>query len=416
MSASAMRRHPGWMRLLLAIGPGLVVMLADTDAGSVITAAQSGAQWGYKLLGLQFVLIPVLYMVQELTIRLALGTGRGHGELIATHFGRFWARVSVACLVISCFGALVTEMSGLAGVGQMFGIPAWQTTGVTALAIFAMVLSASYRGVEKVAILLGLGELGFLAVAWAAHPDGGDMVRQNLHLPWDNRDFLYLVAANLGTTVMPWTVFYQQSALIDKGLDRSDLRAARLDTFGGAVVCQVVTAAVLVAAAVALGSGDVPSGLEDVPEIGRAFASLLGSGFGKLVFAAGLGGGSLVATIVVCLTAAWTMGEVTGRHHSLAEHPARAPWFYASFGVLIAAGAALVASGVDLVGLSIAVGVLNAILLPVVLGGLFVLARRTLPEGLRLGGLYALVVAVLFVVTGVLGLVSGVLGAFGGGG
>lgn len=411
-----MRRHPGWMRLLLALGPGLVVMLADTDAGSVITAAQSGAQWGYRLLGLQFVLIPVLYMVQELTIRLALGTGRGHGELIAEHFGKFWARLSVACLVISCLGALVTEMSGLAGVGQMFGVPAWLTTSMTALVIFLMVLSASYRGVEKVAILLGLGELGFLVVAWAAHPDLQAMATQSVQLPLGNRDFLYLVAANLGTCVMPWTVFYQQSALIDKGLDRSDLRAARLDTFGGAVVCQVVTAAVLIAAAVALGSGAVPSGLEDVPAIGRAFASLTGSGFGRLIFAAGMGGGALVATIVVCLTAAWTIGEVTGRHHSLAEHPAQAPWFYGSFGVLIAAGAALVASGIDLVGLSIAVGVLNAILLPVVLGGLFMLARRTLPDGLRLGGGYALVVAAIFVLTGGLGLVSGVLGAFGGAG
>jgi len=314
--------------MLLAFGPGLVVMLADTDAGSVITAAQSGAQWGYRLLGLQFVLIPVLYMVQELTIRLGLGTGRGHGELIATHFGKLWARLSMATLVISCLGALVTEMSGLAGIGQMFGIPAWQSVGATAVVIFTMVLSASYRGVEKVAILLGLGELGFLVVAWAAHPNGAEMLQQSVHMPLGNRDFLYLVAANLGTCVMPWTVFYQQSAIVDKGLDRSDLRMARLDTLGGAIVCQVVTASVLIAAAVALGSKAVPTGLEDVPAIGHAFAALVGSGWGRWVFAAGLGGGCLVATIVVCLTVAWTLGEVTGQQHSLADHPMQAPWFY----------------------------------------------------------------------------------------
>jgi len=409
-----MRPPSAWMRMLLAFGPGLVVMLADTDAGSVITAAQSGAQWGYRLLGLQFVLIPVLYMVQELTIRLGLGTGRGHGELIATHFGKLWARLSVATLVISCLGALITEMSGLAGIGQMFGIPAWQSVGMTAVVIFTMVLSASYRGVEKVAILLGLGELGFLVVAWAAHPNGAEMLHQSVQLPLGNRAFLYLVAANLGTCVMPWTVFYQQSAIVDKGLGRSDLRTARFDTLGGAIVCQVVTASVLIAAAVALGSKAVPTGLEDVPAIGQAFAALVGSGWGRWVFAAGLGGGCLVATIVVCLTVAWTLGEVTGQQHSLADHPTQAPWFYGAFGVVLAAGAVLVASGVDLVGLSIAVGVLNAFLLPVVLAGLYLLARRVLPDGLRLSGAYRVVVAVVFVLTGGLGLIAGVLGVFGG--
>ena len=401
------------MRALLAIGPGLVVMLADTDAGSVITAAQSGAQWGYRLLALQFVLIPVLFIVQELTVRLGLGTGRGHGELIAEHFGRLWSRVSVACLIVSCLGALVTELSGLAGIGQMFGVPAWQTVSLAAVAIFMMVLTASYRGVETVAILLGLGELGFIVVAWAAHPSASEMLTQSAQFPVGNRDFLYLVAANLGTCVMPWTVFYQQSALVDKGLDITHLRAARLDTLGGAIVCQVVTAAVLIAAAVALGGGAVPQGLEDVPAIGAAFAALVGSGFGRVIFAAGLGGGALVATIVVCLTAAWTIGEVSGRAHSLADHPTQAPWFYGAFALLLAAGAGLVASGVDLVGLSIGVGVLNALLLPVVLAGLYILARRALPESLRLRAGYAALVAVVFVLTGALALIAGVLGALG---
>src|SRR5271167_1370285 len=102
-------------------------MLADTDAGSIITAAQSGAQWGYRLLALQLLLIPVLYVVQELTVRLGLVTGRGHGELIRDHFGAGWAWLSAGTLVIACIGALISELSGMAGVGLMFGIPAWQT-------------------------------------------------------------------------------------------------------------------------------------------------------------------------------------------------------------------------------------------------------------------------------------------------
>src|SRR5215469_11710393 len=98
-------------------------MLADTDAGSIITAAQSGAQWGYRLLLLQVVLIPILFIVQELTVRLGIVSGKGHAELIRDQFGRGWAWVSVATLVIACIGALLSELSGLAGVGLLMGVP-----------------------------------------------------------------------------------------------------------------------------------------------------------------------------------------------------------------------------------------------------------------------------------------------------
>src|SRR5208337_334248 len=107
-----------WKRFLAVAGPGIVVMLADTDAGSVITAAQSGAQWGYSLLLLQIVLIPILYIVQELTVRLGAVTGKGHAALIKQHFGLGWAWLSVATLIVTCLGALLTEFAGLAGAGR----------------------------------------------------------------------------------------------------------------------------------------------------------------------------------------------------------------------------------------------------------------------------------------------------------
>ncbi|MBV9384885.1 MAG: divalent metal cation transporter, partial [Chroococcidiopsidaceae cyanobacterium CP_BM_ER_R8_30] len=109
-----------WRHFLAVFGPGLVVMLADTDAGSIITAAQSGAQWGYKLLAVQFFLIPILFVVQELTVRLGLVTGKGHGELIRETFGLPWALLSIGTMAIACVGALFTEFSGLTGVGLLF--------------------------------------------------------------------------------------------------------------------------------------------------------------------------------------------------------------------------------------------------------------------------------------------------------
>lgn len=401
-----------WRRILAQFGPGLVVMLADTEAGSVITAAQSGAQWGYRLLLVQFLLVPLLYMVQELAARLSLGTGKGYGELIRHRFGRAMALLSVLTLVVSCFGALVTEMGGLAGVGQIFGVPAWQTITLLIVLILVMVATGAYHSVEKIVLVLGLFELAFLIIAWKSSPDIGVVLHDIYSLPLSDHNFLYLLAANIGTCIMPWAIFYQQSALIDKGLDISHLKITRIDTLCGALLCQVITAAVLVAAASAF---DQHRGmqLDSILEISNAFSMVLGTTWGHVVFAIGLSGGALVATVVVCLTAAWAIGEATGVHHSLEHHPLDAPWFYSAFALMLVVGGILVLSGVNLIRLSIAMGVVNALLLPISLGFLYFLARTELPQSLRLSGPYGGVVAMVFLMTAVLGLYASVVGILG---
>jgi Mn2+/Fe2+ NRAMP family transporter len=400
-------------RAALTIGPGLIVMLADNDAGSVITAAQSGARWGYRLLLLQLAIFPLLFVVQELCVRLGLATGKGFGELVRLRFGRKLGSLSVLTLLLSCFGALVTQMSGIAGVGQLFGIPIWQTTSVVVALTLLMVWTGSYHTVERIAILFGLFGLAFVVVAWKAKPEPQHVLAQLSQFPVADAGFLYLVAANLGTSVMPWTVFYQQSALIDKGLSILDLRIARIDTLVGALVCQILTASVLVAAAATLGAHAGAGELDNIPEIARAFTAALGSGYGRVVFAVGLTGGAMVALIVVCLSAAWAVGEAMGRRHSLEQHPGQALDFYAAFTVMLLGAGLIVCSGVSLVRLAIATGVANAVLLPLVLGCLYRLARTELPPELRLQGLYAGAVATTFVLTASIGFCAALVGSIG---
>lgn len=397
-------------RLLAAVGPGLIVMLADMDASSVITVAQSGAQWGYRLLLLQLLLLPLMFMTQELTVRLGLCTGRGYGELVRQRYGKTVAMLATAILLLSCFGALVAEMSGLVGAGSLFGIPPWQTLTLLVTLILGMVLTGSYHAVERVVIAIGLFSLAFLVMAIKAHPEGEQIVHQMWQLPITDHGYLYLVAANIGTSIMPWAIFYQQSALIDKGLNSGQLRAARVDTLLGAVLCQVLTLAVLIASASTLGMHH-ERGLDNIAQIGEAFGTLIGPTWGKAVFAIGLSGGALVATIVVCLTAAWAMGEAMGVRHSLEQHPLDAPWFYGPFAALLITGAVLVGSGVNLIRLSIAIGVANALLLPLVLLLLFLLAQRALPDEHRLKGRYALLVGISFTLTAALGLYAGITGS-----
>ena len=177
-------------RFVAVLGPGLVVMLADTDVGSIITAGQSGVQWGYRLLLLQLVLIPILYMVQELTVRLGIFTGRGHGELIKETFGRAWAWISVGGLAVATGGALLTELSGVAGVGELYGVPRYVSLAIAGGALLLVVLTGSYRRVERAAIVVGLFEFAFFGVAWAAHPNLAEMAGQAVRIPFADKGYL----------------------------------------------------------------------------------------------------------------------------------------------------------------------------------------------------------------------------------
>jgi hypothetical protein len=270
-----------------------------------------------------------------------------------------------------------------------------------------MVVTGSYRSVERIALFFGLFELAFLVMAWRAAPGLAAIVQQAGELPLRDPGYLYLLAANLGTSIIPWALLYQQSASVDKGLGLRHVRGARLETLAAVVLCQTITSALLIAAGATLGGGGA---LNTVAQIETAFTATLGPAIGRAIFVVGLSGGALVATIVVCLTLAWSVGEVLGVRHSLEHHPRQAPWFYGSMAVMLAAGGALVASGIDLVSLSIAAGVLNALLLPVVLGFLYRLARTALPEPLRLRGAYAVVVAVAFLVVSGVGVWAGIGG------
>jgi Mn2+/Fe2+ NRAMP family transporter len=315
-------------RFLTVFGPGIVVMLADTDVGSVITAGQSGVAWGYRLLLLQFLLIPILYIVQELTVRLGIFTGRGHGELIRETFGPGWAWFSACGLGIATAGALLTEFSGVAGVGELYGLPRGLTLPIAAEALLAVVLTGSYRRVERAAIAVGLFEFAFFFVAWAAHPDIHAVLAGTLAIPFHSKAYAYLVAANIGAVIMPWMIFYQQSAIADKRLCPEHFAAARWDTGLGAVVTQLVMAAVVVACAATIGRQTPNASLDTVGQMAQALTPFLGTAIGNAVFGAGVLGAGMVAAIVVSLAFAWGLGEMAGFRRSLEHRPFEARWFY----------------------------------------------------------------------------------------
>jgi len=393
---------------LAMFGPGLVVMFADTDAGSVITAAQSGAVWGYKLLLLQLLLIPVVFMVQELAVRLGLVTSKGHGELIRDHFGQGWAWLSVITLMVACLGALATEFAGVAGAGLLFGIPPWLSVSMAVLLLSVVAWTGSYLSVERIAILIGSFELVFLAVALWARPNAAAMFSGLTQVPWRQPGYMYLAVANIGAVIMPWMVFYHQSAVVDKGLKAKDLRASRRDTALGAIITQLIMIAVLVAVAATIGVHRSGESLNTVQQIADALTPFLGKTVGTILFALGMVGASLVAAIVVSLAIAWGLGEVSGYQRSLKYELRKAPWFYAIYTAMLVIGGIMAVSGINLVNLSVGVQVMNAALLPIVLGFLYLLARRALPEPYRLQGGYSVLVGVVVATTSILGVYAAI--------
>jgi Mn2+/Fe2+ NRAMP family transporter len=382
-------------------------MLADTDAGNVVTAAQSGAQWGYRLLPLVLLLIPMLYMVQELTVRLGLYTGRGHGELIRQRFGLGWAWLSTLGLAFAVIGSLITEFTGVAGIGELFGLSRSFTLPLAAATLLFIVASGSYKRVERAALVVGLFELAFFGVAWAAHPGLAALARDATDLPIRNPGFLFMVAAVIGATFNPWMIFYQQSATVDKKLRPHDLVHARWETGVGAILTQCLTGAVLVAAAAAFANGGGSSSLSTVGEISGALTPMLGEGVGRIVFSAGVLGASLVAAIVSSLALAWGVGEVAGYRRSLEYQPFDAGWFYGVYAACIVGSGAVVWFASNLVWLNIAAQVFNAFLMPLVIGFLVALAARALPEPCRLRGWYLGVIVVVCTVVSAVGVFGG---------
>jgi Mn2+/Fe2+ NRAMP family transporter len=318
--------------------------------------------------------------------------------------------VSVGGLTLAIFGAMISEFSGVASVGELLGVPRAVGLALAAGFLLMVVWLGSYRRVERTALALGFFELAFVWVAIRAHPHAGLLVQTAAASAWHEAGYRYLVAANIGAVIMPWMIFFQQSAVVDKRLKPEHLRAARWDTAVGSVMTQLIMVAVIVACAATIGTRKGDGSLATVGQIAQALTPYLGVRFGQLAFGLGILGAALVAIIVTSLAAAWGIGEMTGYKHSLESHPREAPWFYGVYAAAVIGSATLVSLVPNLIALNLAVEVMNALLLPLVLGFLVLLAARALPEEHRLRGVRLWGVAAICAVTSGVGLWCGLTG------
>jgi len=344
-------------------------------------------------------LMPILYVVQEITIRLGIVTGKGHGALIRERFGRGWALLSAGTLFMTAIGALLTEFAGVAGVGELFGIPRTITVSVAAAFLIGIALTGSYRRAERIGIAFGLAELVFVPAMILAHPSLHAIGAGLVHLPLHNSSYVLLLAANVGAVIMPWMIFYQQGAVIDKGLSHRHIRSERRDTAIGAVLTQSIMIVMVLAFAATIGLTHPGAPLDTVTELSSALRPFVGAIGSKMLLGVAVLGAALVAALVASLAGAWGISEVFGWTHTLNERPNRqSAKFYVSYTLTHVLGAAIVMLSLDLVSLVIDVEVMNALLLPIVLGFLLALEAKALPDEYRMHGIYRIMVTVLCLV------------------
>jgi len=354
-------------RLFLAIaGPGIIVMVADNDAGGITTYTVTGAKYGFHLLWFLIILGPVAYFVQEMTVRLGAVTKRGHAEAIFHAFGSFWGWFSLLDLVFTDWLTMITEFIGMTAAMSIFGIPPWITIIGCWLMMGTMITTGRYWTWEKIALIFCLVNLIYIPAAFMVHPSVSDIIYNSFipHLPPGGftNDLFFLLMANVGTTIAPWMIFFQQSTVVDKGLKEKDIRFGKVDTAFGSFLTVIVAVFLIIVCGKLLLGVPVESAAEATIKI-MPTNNYIGT-----MFAIGLFDAGFLGAICISLASSWAFGEVFGWAHSLNNKIKEAPWFYTYyFFDLLLAGVVVMIPKAPLVLITLFVQVIATTLLPAAL-------------------------------------------------
>jgi Mn2+/Fe2+ NRAMP family transporter len=338
----------GGLRLLwLLVGPGVLVFLGENDAPSMLSYSASGAKYGIGFfLPFNVLVFAMGFIVQEMTVRLGAVTHRGHAELIFDRFGRFWGWFSMGDLILGNFLTLVAEFIGIRAGLSFFGIRPTIAVGGALLLVLAVITTGRYWTWERITMGLAIFNGLFIPAALLARPDWsavGHAFATWTPLPGGNRsDILLLILADIGATVTPWMLFFQQSAVVDKGMQPRDIRAGRLDTLAGTGLAALFCVATIIATSPLFSHGINASQFQGA-EFAQALQPWIGH-VGATLFALGIFEAGLVAAIAISTSSAYAFGEVLGTAHSL-NRPFREAWpFY-----LILMGSASLAAALVLI-------------------------------------------------------------------
>jgi len=357
--------------ILAILGPGFITANVDNDSGGIFTYSQAGAQFGYSLLWTMIPITLALIVVQEMCARMGAVTGKGLSDLIREEFGLRVTFVMMVLLVIVNYGNVVSEFSGIAGSMELFHISKYLSVPVCAALVWILVVKGDYKVVEKVFLCASVIYIAYIIAGVKAGPNWHEALVETVKLPsrsaWNEKGYVYMVVAVIGTTISPWMQFYLQSSLVDKGVTiKNYAKTTRMDVIVGSFFTDIVGWFIVVACAATLfahGAGPI----NEAADAASAMLPMAGQ-YAFILFAAGLFNASLFAASILPLSTAYTVCEGLGVESGLDKKWKDAPFFYWFYTLLIAAGAAVVlAPNFPYVKVIILSQVLNGVLLPVVM-------------------------------------------------
>src|SRR5579864_1080610 len=410
-TARARRGFPSRLKLLwLLVGPGILVMLGENDGPSMISYAATGARFGVGFfIPLIILTFAMAVVVQEMTMRVGAATQRGHAELIFARFGPFWGWFAVLDLAVGNFLTLITEFIAIrAGLG-FFGVPPQLAILAAILVLYFALLTHRYWTWERVTLGVAAFNLVFIPLALLARPDwhsvGNAIITWRPLVGGISNDTLLMILAVTGATVTPWMIFFQQSATVDKGLTRKDIRFGRIDTLLGAVLAAAAALGMVLVTA-PLVSHHMTAEQFQAAEFAQSLQPVIGR-FGAALFALGIVEAGLVAAITISVSSAYAFGEVAHKPHSLNLRFAEGRVFYSVlFLGVAAAAAAVLIPGLPLVYIVLIVNVMAVLAMPPALAFLFMLVNdRELMGDLvnpRWANMLAAGVALLLIAAGVI--------------
>jgi len=356
------------MTLLAVVGPGLIVMTGDNDAGAFGTYAQAGQNYGTSLLWVLLLLVPVLYINQEMVLRLGVVAGVGHARLILERFGKFWGAFSVIDLFILNALTIVTEFIGISLGLDYLGLPKIAGVLVAAAIVVAAASTGSFRRFERVCMTLVIGSLLLIPILIMVHPTLGQVGR-GLLIPGipagsDLSKVVLLIIGMVGTTVAPWQLFFQQSYLIDKRITPRFMNYERVDLWIGILIVLIGAIAIISFAAATFAGHTEFGNFKDAGGVARGLEKYVGKTAG-ILFAVALIDASIIGAAAVGLSTSYALGDVLGLKHSLHRKISDAKGFYAAFvGVLVGSAIIVLIPGSPLGLLTTGVQVLAGVLLP----------------------------------------------------
>lgn len=363
------------MLFLAVLGPGLITASVDNDAGGITTYSLAGAHYGYDLL---WTLIPItvaLIVVQEMSARMGVVTGKGLSDLIRENFGvkvTFWMSIA---LIVANLGNVIAEFAGVAASLQIFGVPVWASVPLTALAVWLLVLKGTYRSVEKFFLVASLFYVAYPVTLFFASPSWGE-IGTALVVPRVHADpaFIGMLVGMVGTTIAPWMQFYLQAAVVEKGIKPEQYGLSRLDVIAGCVVTDVVAFAIVVACAATLHPAGVT--VETAGQAAMALEPLAGR-YASWLFAFGLFNASFFAAAILPLSTAYYVCEAFGWESGVDRKYGEAKQFYWLYTSILVIGALVVLSPrLPLVPIMLVSQIVNGMLLPFILVFMLVLINR----------------------------------------